>query len=169
MTMLHAVILAGGAGTRLWPACTADWPKQLLALVGPRTMIQADGRPVGRAWSRPSGHWIVTNRRLTKAIAEQLPDLEPEQILSEPCKRDTAPCIGLAALEVVRDDPEAIMAVMPADHVIGPEGGLARADPSLPQAWWPTISQRIVTFGITPTYPAESFGYIERGRSLAAA
>jgi mannose-1-phosphate guanylyltransferase len=112
--------------------------------------------------------WIVTNRRLTAAIAEQLPEVGLEQILSEPCKRDTAPCIGLAALEIVRHDPEAVMAVMPADHVIRPEPALAKTiafaarlvadDPA-----------RIVTFGILPTYAAQSFGYIERGAPLAAA
>ncbi len=125
--MLHAVIMAGGAGTRFWPASRADWPKQLLALVGARTMIQATvDRMTGLVPAERT--WIVTNRRLTAAIAEQLPELPAEQILSEPCKRNTAPCIGLAALEVVRHDPDAIMAVMPADHVIRPNGGSGHGD-----------------------------------------
>jgi mannose-1-phosphate guanylyltransferase len=164
--MLHAVIMAGGAGTRFWPESRADWPKQLLALVGPRTMIQStvdritDLIPAERTW-------VVTNRRLTKAIAEQLPELAAEQILSEPCKRDTAPCIGLAALEVVRGDPEAVMVVMPADHVIRPEGMLAQAI-DFAASLVADDPRRIVTFGIVPTYPAQAFGYIERGAAVPA-
>jgi mannose-1-phosphate guanylyltransferase len=165
--MLHAVIMAGGAGTRFWPASRADWPKQLLALVGPRTMIQSTAdRMAGLIPAERT--WVVTNRRLTKAIAEQLSDLAPEQILSEPCKRDTAPCIGLAALEIARDDPQAVMAVMPADHVIRPEGSLARAI-EFAAGLVADDPQRIVTFGVLPTYPAQSFGYIERGTPLAPA
>src|SRR5271154_4776565 len=114
--MLHAVIMAGGAGPRVSPARRPDWPKQLLALVGPRTMIQST---VDRLAGLVPGErtWVVTNRGLAAAIAEQLPQAGHEQILSEPCKRATAPCIGLSALEIVRHDPAAVMAVMPADHV----------------------------------------------------
>ncbi len=161
--MLHAVIMAGGAGTRFWPASRADWPKQLLALVGPRTMIQSTAdRMVGLIPRRSPHLGSDHNRRLTAAIAEQLPDLAPQQILSEPCKRDTAPCIGLAALEIVRDDPQAVMAVMPADHVIQPEGALAQAI-EFAAGLVADDPQRIVTFGVLPTYAAQSFGYIERG------
>lgn len=107
---------------------------------------------------------VVTNESLIDAIAEQLPDLPRESIIGEPAKRDTAPCIGLAAAWAAADDPDATMVVMPADHVISPDDvfqesiryavALVDADPS-----------RIVTFGITPTYPAEMFGYIERSES----
>ncbi|HTU26763.1 MAG TPA: mannose-1-phosphate guanylyltransferase [Pirellulales bacterium] len=162
--MLHAVIMAGGAGTRFWPASRADWPKQLLALVGKRTMIQST---VDRLNGLVPGErtWVVTNRRLTAAIAEQLPGVGTEQILSEPCKRDTAPCIGLAALEIVRDDPDAVMAVMPADHVIQPERAFVQAI-EFAARLVADDPERIVTFGVTPTYPAQSFGYIERGAPL---
>jgi len=165
--MLHAVIMAGGSGTRFWPASRADWPKQLLAFVGSRTMIQAT---VDRMAGLVPGErtWVLTNRRLTGAIAEQLPQVGPEQILSEPCKRDTAPCIGLAALEIVRHDPAAVMAVMPADHVIRPEPALAKTI-EFAARFVAEDPERIVTFGIKPTYAAQSFGYIERGAPLAAA
>ena len=122
----YGLILAGGRGTRFWPRSRKRHAKQVLSVTGERTLIQATvDRMAGLIPAERT--WIVTNRRLTVAIAEQLPNLAAEQILSEPCKRDTAPCIGLAALEVARDDPEAIMAVMPADHVIGPDGALAAA------------------------------------------
>ena len=108
---------------------------------------------------------VATNAQLIDAVAEQLPDLPPEHIVGEPCKRDTAPCIGIAASLVAAADPDGSMIVMPSDHVIEPReefhrtvrAGLAlvEEDPS-----------RIVTFGIRPNYPAESFGYIQRGESL---
>ena len=109
--------------------------------------------------------WVATTAVLADAIAEALPDLSRDAILVEPCKRDTGPCIGLAAATILRTDPDAVMAVMPSDHVIRPDetfqeairfaAELVKSDPN-----------RLVTFGIRPTYPAESFGYIERAEPL---
>ena len=162
--MLHAVIMAGGAGTRFWPASRAALPKQLLDLLGGRTMIQATVDRLGNV-IEPERVLVVTGAALVEAIAEQLPRLAREAIIGEPCKRDTAPCIGLAAMAISRDDPDATMVVMPADHVIGTDeqfqqaivqaGALVDASPD-----------SIVTFGIPPTYPAETFGYIQRGKPL---
>jgi mannose-1-phosphate guanylyltransferase len=162
--MLHAVVMAGGAGTRFWPESRADRPKQLLDLTGGRTMIQAtvdrlEGLvPTNRVM-------VVTNERLAQAVGRQLPTLPPSGIVAEPCKRDTAPCIGLAAHLVSRDDPHAVMAVMPSDHVIRPEEDF-RSALSWAEALVLDDPARLVTFGIRPTYPAESFGYIERGQPL---
>ncbi len=114
----------------------------------------------------PERMLIVTNRNLVAEIRNQLPELPPAALVGEPCRRDTAPCIGLAALEVVRDDPDAIMAVMPADHVIAPAETFCRAIEQA-QRLVEQAPERIVTFGIRPTYPAESFGYVERGETLA--
>ena len=162
--MLHAVIMAGGAGTRFWPESRAVRPKQLLNLVGERSMIQATvDRLAGLV--PPERTLIVTAERLVEAIGRQLPALPAGGILGEPCKRDTAPCIGLAALEVSRHDPDAVMAVMPADHVIRPAEAF-RAALELAVELVEHAKERIVTFGIRPTYPAESFGYIERGDAL---
>ncbi len=124
--MLHAVIMAGGSGTRFWPESRAAHPKQLLRLVDERTMIQST---VDRlATLVPAERMlIVTNRNLVDEIHRQLPELPPRALIGEPCRRDTAPCIGLAALEVMRDDPEAVMAVMPSDHVIAPAETFCRA------------------------------------------
>jgi len=164
--MLHAVIMAGGSGTRFWPASRSMTPKQLLDLAGKDTMIQST---VGRLGSMvpPENILIVTNQRLVAPIQAQLPQLPPASVIGEPCRRDTAPCVGLAAAWVTRHDPDAIMVVMPADHVIQPPADfqaamryaaeLVKAKPS-----------RLVTFGIKPSYPAESFGYVERAEALAA-
>lgn len=162
--MLHAVIMAGGSGTRFWPASRRDVPKQLLRLVGERTMIQSTSDRL-EGLVPAERRMVVTNQRLVAAVASQLPELPANQIIGEPCKRDTAPCIGLAATLLLARDPEATMLVLPADHVIGTREqfqeaisagvSILEADPA-----------RIVTYGIPPTYAAESFGYIERGEAL---
>lgn len=158
--MLHAMIMAGGSGTRFWPASRKHNPKQLLNLTGQRSMIQSTA-------DRLSGLCplenllIVTNQSLVEPIAAQLPEVPRESIIGEPAKRDTAPCIGLAAAWISARDPEATMVVMPADHVIGPDDvfqdALVHASELVDED--PT---RIVTFGIKPSSPAEAFGYIER-------
>ncbi len=163
--MLHAVIMAGGSGTRFWPESRSSSPKQLLRLIGERSMIQATVDRLG-ALVPPENVLIVTNARLVDEIWNQLPQLPPQALIGEPCRRDTAPCIALAALAVLRDDPDAVMAVMPSDHVIAPAEKF-RAAITQAQRLVEESPERIVTFGIRPTYPAESFGYIERGDALA--
>lgn len=163
--MLHAIILAGGSGTRFWPASRSLRPKQLLDLAGDESMIQATVSRLGQLVSSDRV-LVVTNQRLVDPIRTQLPALPPESVLGEPCKRDTAPCIGVAAAWVSRNDPDAIMAVMPADHVISTDemfqAAINRAAELVTEK-----PSRLVTFGIKPTYPAESFGYIEHGEALA--
>ncbi len=162
--MLHAVIMAGGSGTRFWPASRAMRPKQLLNLAGEQSMIQATISRLGASVANDRV-LIVTNQRLVDPIRAQLPQLPAESVLGEPCKRDTAPCVGLAAAWVCQNDPDAIMAVMPADHVISPDevfqGAIQQAVQLVEEN-----SSRLVTFGIKPSYPAESFGYIERDESI---
>src|SRR4051812_23980301 len=162
--MLHAVIMAGGTGTRFWPASRNDAPKQLLQLVGGQTMLRQTVDRLGDLTPKDR-QLIVTNKRLVETIQRQLPELPAAAIVGEPCKRDTAPCVGLAALLVSRTDPDATMAVMPADHVIRPAEKFQAA---IRQAVSLVDSSpgRIVTFGIKPTYPAEIFGYIHRGERL---
>lgn len=163
--MLFGVIMAGGSGTRFWPASREACPKQLLPLAGARTMIQGTvDRLEGLV---PSERLlIVTNKALVGAIQKQLPELKSDSVLGEPCKRDTAPCVGLAAAIVAHQDPNATMVVMPADHVIQPAAvfreTLQQADRLLDEN-----PNRIVTIGIPPTYPAEIYGYIERAEPLA--
>lgn len=158
--MLHAVIMAGGSGTRFWPASRADKPKQLLNFGLGQTLLQGAVRRLGDLVA-PKQTLVITNQRLVKATCSSLPELPKANVIGEPCRRDTAPCIGLAAALVMQDDPDAIMLVTPADHVITSDQqfqsavrravALVEQDPG-----------RIVTFGIRPTYPASTFGYIER-------
>src|SRR4051812_39800486 len=162
--MLHAVIMAGGTGTRFWPASRNDAPKQLLQLVGGQTMLRQTVDRLGDLTPKDR-QLIVTNKRLVETIQGQLPELPTTAIVGEPCKRDTAPCVGLAALLVSRADPEATMAVMPADHVIRPAEKFQAAIRQA-AALVDTSPGRIVTFGIKPTYPAEIFGYIQRGEKI---
>ncbi len=163
--MLHAVIMAGGSGTRFWPESRAARPKQLLHLVGQRSMIQSTVERLG-GLVPAERILVVTAAQLVDEIWNQLPQLPASAIIGEPCRRDTAPCIGLAALRIVRDDPEGVMAVMPSDHVISPDEEFHNAI-LLAQRLVEDAPNRIVTFGVRPTYPAESFGYIERGAALA--
>lgn len=162
--MLHAVIMAGGTGTRFWPASTSDTPKQMLKLAGESTMIRQTVDRLGDLVPN-NRRMVVTNRRLEAGVRNQLPELPASAVIGEPCKRDTAPCIGLAALLVSRDDPDATMVVMPADHVIQPaekfQEAIRQAAVLLDDS-----TGRIITFGIKPTYPAEIFGYIQRGAKL---
>lgn len=110
----------------------------------------------------PERCMVVTNTRLVDAIKQQLPTAT---VVGEPCKRDTAPCVGLAAAIIAASDPEAIMLVMPADHVIATDAQFQAAI-QIGVRLIEADSQRIVTFGIKPTYPAESFGYVQRGSAI---
>ncbi len=162
--MLHAVIMAGGSGTRFWPASRNKYPKQLLQLVGDKTMLQSTSARLEGLIS-PEHTLVMTNMHLVDAVREQLPGVPPEQIVGEPMKRDTAACIALAASLIINADPNAIMLVLPADHVISTEtqfqdcmrSGVRLIEQS---------PDRIVTFGIRPTYASESFGYVQRGEAL---
>src|SRR3954466_15063990 len=108
--MLHAVIMAGGTGTRFWPASRNDAPKQLLRLVGEQTMLRQTVDRLGDL--APNERRLgVKNKRLVSSVREHLPELRVAAMVGEPCKRDTAPCIGLAALLVSRADQEATMVV----------------------------------------------------------
>ena len=165
--MLHAIVMAGGAGTRFWPASRAALPKQLLPLAGAKTLLE-DTVDRLDGLVPPDRVMVVTAGRLLDAVRRQLPQVPEAGLVGEPCKRDTAPCIGLAALLVSRHDPDAVMAVMPSDHVIRPaedfRAAIRQAATLVEQA-----PGRLVTFGIKPTYPAECFGYIQQGEPLPAA
>lgn len=164
--MLHAIVMAGGTGTRFWPASRNDAPKQLLRLVGNATMLRQTLDRLGELVPNER-RMVVTNTRLVDAVRKQLPELSSAAVVGEPCKRDTAPCVGLAALLVSRQDADAMMLVMPADHVIQPD---ERFQAAVRQAVELVDASpgRIVTFGIKPTYAAEIFGYIHRGEKLAS-
>lgn len=161
--MLHTVLMAGGSGTRFWPESRAQNPKQLLRLLDSQSLLE-------KTWARiaplvPAERTLViTTAEQAPGIANQLPNLPPENLIVEPCGRDTAPCIGLGATVVAHRDPEGVMVVLPADHVIEPDEEFQRAV-SAGAGVIQREPQALVTFGIPPTYPATGFGYIERGDS----
>ena len=162
--MLHAVIMAGGTGTRFWPASRAASPKQLLPLVGKSTMLRQTIERI-KGLIPLEKTLVVTNEQLVDPIRQELPELPADSIVGEPCKRDTAPCIGLAALLIGREDPDATLVVMPADHVIRSadrfQGAVRQAAEMVRKK-----PGQIVTFGIRPNYAAETFGYIQRGAKI---
>ncbi len=162
--MLHAIIMAGGSGTRFWPKSRRDRPKQLLRLAGESTMLQQTVARVEHLVP-PERVVVITGADQAEATRAQLPDLPAGNVVAEPCPRDTAPCVGLAAGIVASRDPDGTMIVMPADHVIEPVDAFRTTlhaavsvideDPSV-----------LVTFGISPTHPETGYGYIERGPLL---
>jgi len=162
--MLHAVIMAGGSGTRFWPQSRTTRPKQLLKLAGRRTMIQ---ETVGRVspWIGSDNVWVVTNAVQSEETMRQLPQVPVDNVLVEPAARNTAPCIGLAAIHLLEKDPNATMLVMPADHVIGPAEVFKNAVDRAAKIVLEHPDQ-FVLFGVPPTYPSTGFGYIERGESI---
>ena len=163
--MLHAVIMAGGVGTRFWPQSRRQLPKQFLRMTGNETLIQQAANRCQPAIPEERT-WIVTGAAHAVETARQLPKVPASQILVEPCGRNTAPCIGLAAIQLLAVDPEAVMLVMPADHVIQPTEKFQQA---VEQA----VSQinhepeSLVLFGVEPDYPSTAFGYIQRGERVA--
>lgn len=165
--MLHAVIMAGGSGTRFWPASRTDRPKQMLPMLGGNTMLQATFDRL-RDLVSAEHTLVMTNRQLVAPVREQLPLIPPEQIVGEPMKRDTAACIALAASMIVKADPEGVMLVLPSDHVISTQEQFRDCMRSAMRLI-ETSTDCIVTFGVRPTYAAESFGYIQRGEALREA
>jgi len=162
--MLHAIIMAGGSGTRFWPASRTALPKQLLSLSGTTTLLENTAQRLNGLL--PHDHvMVVTSARLIDAVKQQLPHIPADNVVGEPCKRDTAPCIGLAALLVARTDTDATMAVMPSDHVISPPQDFCSAI-QLADSIVNKNPKRLVTFGVSPSYPAEGFGYIQTGEPL---
>ncbi|MBQ9899411.1 MAG: mannose-1-phosphate guanylyltransferase [Ruminococcus sp.] len=164
---ITAVIMAGGRGERFWPKSRNTCPKQFLSLTKDGlTMIQ---KTVKRLEPLVSAEdvYIVTNAAYTDLVAEQLPDVPQENILAEPCARNTAPCIAFAAAVISRKYDDAIMLVLPSDHLIGYEDiyvntlkkaiAVAKEDKNL------------VTIGITPTYPETGYGYINFGEENGSA
>lgn len=162
--MIYAAIMAGGTGQRFWPWSRRDRPKQFLPLVGDRTMLQLTvDRLAGLVPAERI--LVITGEAYRDAVSGQLPEIPRENVLAEPCGRDTAAAVGLAALHVHRRDTGGIMIVLPADHYIADTARFqavlqAGVDYAAGGEW-------LVTMGITPTRPDTGYGYIARGRPLA--
>lgn len=158
-----AVIMAGGSGTRFWPLSRERLPKQFLAIVGERSLLQ-------QTWDRcvgvvgdPSRVLVVTSVDYADLTREQLPDLAPENLLAEPQARNTAPCLAWAAAVLAARDPEALMLVFPADHVIRDVAGLQLSARAAAAA---ARRGHLVTFGVPPRYPETGYGYVELGDDM---
>lgn len=162
--MLHAVVMAGGFGTRFWPESRAARPKQLLKLTGEQSLLAETVARLAEL-APPERTLVVTAAALLPQVAAELPALASASLIGEPCKRDTAPCIGLAAALVARTDPDATLVVAPSDHLIQPVEKFRQALEAA-AALVDNAPGLIVTLGIPPTYPAEVYGYIERGAPL---
>ena len=166
MPHVHAVILAGGSGTRFWPASRRRRPKQLLPLAGrpDEPLIAATVRRI-EPLVPAERVWISTGTSLVEATLAVLPGVARSRVLAEPVARNTAPCIGWASATIARSDPDAIVAVLPADHFIGNEPAfreaLATAVRAAEEGW-------ITTVGIVPTRPETGYGYIEVGAPVGA-
>jgi mannose-1-phosphate guanylyltransferase len=157
---MFAVIMAGGKGARFWPRSRERVPKHLLDILGERTIIR---ETVDRIKPLVSAErtLIVTGRSHAEELICQLPDIPTENILIEPIGRNTAPCIGLAALHILKRVPDAVMLVLPSDHRIGDEAAFR----SVLQAAAGAALQGdpLVTVSIRPTGPETGYGYIEQG------
>lgn len=162
--MRHAVIMAGGAGTRLWPLSRKRRPKQLLRLFDGASLLQIARRRLAGLFP-PENVWVITSAAYLDQVARELPDVPRENLIGEPAVRDTANAIGLAASLLARRDPDATMAVFTADNIIEPIADFAAAIRAGLDAAerWPT---RLVTFGITPRSPHTGYGYVRRGQAL---
>jgi mannose-1-phosphate guanylyltransferase len=161
---LYAVIMAGGKGTRFWPLSTARRPKQLLKLLSAKSLVKETAERVAPLFGRRNT-LIVTVEKQRAALRRELPRLPRENFLIEPRGNNTAPCIGLAAVELATRDPDALMAVLPADHWVSDARRFAQA---LRQAvQFAGRENVLITVGIRPGYPETGYGYILRGKKAA--
>jgi len=156
MDHFHAVILAGGSGTRLWPLSTPRSPKQFLPLPGGKSMIQETLARVAPLIA-PESAWVVTNRALTELVHQHLPSVPVSHILGEPMGRSTSAAIGWAAVTIARQDTQAVMASFHADHAIACVDALRQA---LRLAYELAQQGFLVTLGIKPTAAETGYGYI---------
>ncbi|MEJ5258777.1 MAG: sugar phosphate nucleotidyltransferase [Anaerohalosphaeraceae bacterium] len=156
--MDFAVIMAGGSGQRLWPLSRQSRPKQILKLLNGRTLLRDSFERLNRLFDLRN-ILVLTNAEYAEQVSENLSELPKDNIIPEPCVRDTAGAIGLAAAVLQKADPEAVMAVVTSDHILQP------AEPFL-DALQTAIRfvkehpEALLTFGIKPTFPATQYGYI---------
>ncbi len=150
--------MAGGAGTRFWPLSRRRRPKQVLAINSPNSMLQDTVNRLSGLIPREKTY-VVSNPQQMKIIAPQLPDLDDSNFILEPTPRNTAPCIGLAAIHIQRKDPDGIIVVLPADHLIRD----VKAFQNIVKTGIEVVDKHdaLVTIGIPPTRPETAYGYIQ--------
>jgi mannose-1-phosphate guanylyltransferase len=161
---LQVVIMAGGSGTRFWPYSTPELPKQFLDLTGEGTMMQLTVKRL-KALVPTENIWVLTNAKFSDLVCEQCPELLKNQVVGEPMARDTSAAVALGAGLVHAKDPNAVMAVLPADHMIRDESEFVK---SIEKSVALAEESRFVTLGIEPSYAAEIYGYLQAGEALGA-
>ncbi|NDJ77253.1 MAG: mannose-1-phosphate guanylyltransferase, partial [Chloroflexi bacterium] len=162
MDNLYALIMAGGGGTRLWPLSRKKRPKQMLPLVEERTMFQISVERLEELLP-PERVFVVTGRDHFEQLKSNVPEIPDENFILEPFGRDSGPAAALGSLHIHHRDPNAVLAVLTADHHIADAAKFRRvlaASAELAQ------ENYIVTLGISPSYPSAGFGYIKRGEPL---
>ncbi|MBR0489456.1 MAG: mannose-1-phosphate guanylyltransferase [Prevotella sp.] len=162
----HVVIMAGGIGSRFWPMSTEEKPKQFIDVLGVgRSLLQLTYDRFGSI-TRPENVWVVTNERYVDIVKEQLPEIPVGNILSEPCRRNTAPCIAYVSWRVKEADPTANMVVTPSDHIVANVAEFRRVINQCLR--FTNGTDTIVTLGIKPNRPETGYGYIQADLSSAS-
>ena len=155
----HLVIMAGGVGSRFWPMSTPERPKQFIDVLGTgKTLLQLTVERFGQLVS-PENIWVVTNEKYADIVKEQLPDMPQGNILCEPCRRNTAPCIAYVSWRIKSKDPKANIVVTPSDHVVMNVQEFQRVIKECMD--FTQDSDAIVTLGMKPTRPETGYGYIQ--------
>lgn len=163
MTNRYVVIMAGGRGERFWPESRLARPKQLLPIVGEKAMLtQTVDRLKGLVDAKDV--FVITNAEQRDAVLDVCPDLDPAKVIGEPMGRDTAAAVGLAAVLVRRENPHATFAMLPADAVIHDSEGLCATLKTAFEA--AEANPVLATIGITASFPATGYGYIQQGDAL---
>ncbi|MBU4445216.1 MAG: mannose-1-phosphate guanylyltransferase [Candidatus Marinimicrobia bacterium] len=158
---MYAVIMAGGVGKRFWPRSCKERPKQLLDIVSDQSMLKLTYERLKKVTDEKK-IFIVAGQCLYEPILRELPDLPVKNLIIEPSGKNTAPCIGLAATTIIQKDPNAVLGIFPADHLIVDENSFRKAVHRGVQFARDHVA--LVTFGIMPTRPATGYGYIQYSR-----
>jgi mannose-1-phosphate guanylyltransferase len=159
----HLVIMAGGVGSRFWPMSTAKCPKQFIDVLGTgKTLLQMTVERFGKLIS-PENIWVVTNQTYADIVAQQLPDMPKGNILCEPCRRNTAPCIAYISWRIKSKDPKANIVVTPSDHIVTNVAEFQRVITNCMKFTCDTDA--IVTLGMKPNRPETGYGYIQANLS----
>ena len=155
----HLVIMAGGVGSRFWPMSTQECPKQFIDVMGcGRTLIQLTVDRFKGVCPKENV-WVVTSEKYAQIVREQLPEVPEENILKEPCRRNTAPCIAYVCWKIKTRNPKANVVVTPSDHVVMDVKEFQRVITSALK--FTNKSDAILTLGMKPNRPETGYGYIE--------
>lgn len=160
----HLVIMAGGVGSRFWPMSRPEQPKQFIDVLGVgKTLIQLTAERFGDIIP-PERMWVVTSAKYKELVRKQLPQIPEENILMEPCMRNTAPCISYVAWKISKRDANATMVVSPADHFVLDEEEFRR---SIDKGFqFVENTSRVLTLGMRPTRPDTGYGYIQSAQEV---